>query len=52
VLTFLYWCFLHGDELTKGTGFAPLPISVQSRLAVRFAAVKAQDGKQIPYVKF
>jgi phosphate transport system substrate-binding protein len=52
VLTFLYWCFLHGDELTKGTGFAPLPTSVQSRLAVRFASVKAQDGKQIPYVKF
>jgi phosphate transport system substrate-binding protein len=44
-LQFLYWCFMHGDELTRGTGFAPLPVSVQARLASRFAAVKARDGK-------
>ncbi|MGL1562915.1 hypothetical protein ACSTHQ_00095, partial [Vibrio parahaemolyticus] len=35
-LKFLYWCFMHGDDLTRGTGFAPLPVSVQSRLAARF----------------
>jgi phosphate transport system substrate-binding protein len=52
VLTFLYWCFLHGDVLTQGTGFAPLPTTVQARLAGRFASVKAQDGRQIGYVKF
>ena len=22
-LKFLYWCFMHGDDLTRGTGFAP-----------------------------
>ena len=49
-LRFLYWCFLHGDDLTRGTGFAPLPIAVQSRLAARFASVRAQDGKVVSYV--
>jgi phosphate transport system substrate-binding protein len=51
-MRFLYWCFLHGDELTKGTGFAPLPINVQSRLSARFAAVKAQDGQPVPYFSY
>jgi phosphate transport system substrate-binding protein len=51
VLTFLYWCFLHGDDLIKGTGFSPLPISVQSHIAARFASVKAQDHQQIAYVQ-
>ena len=51
-LRFLYWCFLHGDDLTRGTGFAPLPTTVQSRLAARFASVKAQDGQALDYVKF
>jgi phosphate transport system substrate-binding protein len=49
-LRFLYWCFLHGDDLTRGTGFAPLPITVQSRLAARFSSVKAGDGKVVNYV--
>lgn len=44
-LRFLYWCFVRGDDLTRGTGFAPLPTSLQSRLAARFMAVKPQDGK-------
>lgn len=48
-LRFLYWCFMHGDDLTRGTGFAPLPIAVQSRLAARFAAVRARDGKVLDY---
>jgi phosphate transport system substrate-binding protein len=51
-LRFLYWCFLHGDDLTRGTGFAPLPIIIQSRLAARFASVKAQDGKTLQYVTY
>ena len=45
VLRFLYWCLLHGDELVRGTGFAPLPIILQSKLAARLAAVKPVDGK-------
>lgn len=51
-LRFLYWCFLHGDDLTRGTGFAPLPTIVQSRLAARFASVKPQDGQPLDYVRF
>lgn len=43
-LRYLYWCFMHGDELTRGTGFAPLPIALQARLAARFASVRAVDG--------
>jgi phosphate transport system substrate-binding protein len=38
---------MHGDDLTRGTGFAPLPVSVQSRLAERFTRVRPKDG-QIP----
>ncbi|HEX6708324.1 MAG TPA: phosphate ABC transporter substrate-binding protein PstS [Albitalea sp.] len=49
-LRFLYWCFVHGDALTRGTGFAPLPTTVQSKLASRFASVKAGDGKPMDYV--
>ncbi|ARN18454.1 phosphate ABC transporter substrate-binding protein PstS [Piscinibacter gummiphilus] len=49
-LRFLYWCFMHGDDLTRGTGFAPLPVILQARLAARFAVVKAQDGKVLDYV--
>jgi phosphate transport system substrate-binding protein len=51
-LQFLYWCFMHGDELTRGTGFAPLPVSLQARLASRFALVKAKDGVQLNYAVF
>ncbi len=49
VMRFLYWCFMHGDDLTRGTGFAPLPLTLQSKLAARFGAVKAQDGKAPVY---
>lgn len=52
VLRFLYWCYLHGDDLTRGTGFAPLPATLQGRLSARFASVKAQDGQPMPYVSF
>ncbi len=43
-LKYLYWCFMHGDDLTRGTGFAPLPVSAQSRLAARFTQVRPKDG--------
>ena len=49
-LQFLYWCFMHGDDLTRGTGFAPLPVALQSRLAGRFMAVKPRDGKVPDYL--
>jgi phosphate transport system substrate-binding protein len=51
-LKFLYWCFMHGDDLTRGTGFAPLPISVQSRLAARFTQVRPRDGLMPAYQGF
>lgn len=51
-LKFLYWCFMHGDDLTRGTGFAPLPVNVQSRLAVRFTQVKPKDGNLPAYQAF
>jgi phosphate transport system substrate-binding protein len=51
-LKFLYWCFMHGDDLTRGTGFAPLPVSVQSRLAGRFTQVKPRDGALPVYQSF
>lgn len=51
-LKFLYWCFMHGDDLTRGTGFAPLPVSVQSRLAARFTQVRPRDGQLPAYQAF
>ncbi len=51
-LRYLYWCFMHGDELTRGTGFSPLPVGVQSRLAARFALVKPRDGNTPAYQVF
>lgn len=51
-MRFLYWCFLHGDALTQGTGFAPLPTAVQARLTARFAQVKPRDGQFPHYLSF
>jgi len=51
-LKFLYWCFMRGDDLTRGTGFAPLPVSVQSRLAARFTQVRPKDGQLPAYQSF
>lgn len=51
-LKFLYWCFMHGDDLTRGTGFAPLPVSVQTRLAARFTQVRPKDGQLPAYQSF
>ena len=49
VMRFLYWSFMHGDDLTKGTGFAPLPVKLQSKLAARFGVVRTLDGKVPDY---
>lgn len=51
-LRFLYWCFQRGDALTRGTGFAPLPTSVQARLAARFASVSPVAGAKPAYQAF
>ena len=51
-MRFLYWCFLHGDALTQGTGFSPLPTAVQARLTARFALVKPRDGQFPHYLSF
>lgn len=42
---FVYWCFMHGDELTRDTGFAPLPGRVQARLAGRLLQIKGPQGQ-------
>ncbi len=47
VSRFVYWAFMHGDELTRGTGFAPLPERVQARLAGRLTQIHGPDG-QVP----
>lgn len=49
VMKFVYWSFMHGDELTNGTGFAPLPTAIQARLTARLAGVKPKDGKNPDY---
>ncbi len=50
-LRFFYWSFQRGDELLKGTGFAPLPSPVQAKLAARFLLVKPKDGGALSYYK-
>jgi phosphate transport system substrate-binding protein len=51
-LRFIYWCLMHGDELTRGTGFAPIPIALQARLSARFQQVRAQDQKPLNFMDF
>lgn len=48
-LRFLYWAFMQGDALVKGTGFVSLPVMLQARLAGRLMAVKPRDGQTIAY---
>jgi phosphate transport system substrate-binding protein len=50
VLRFVYWCYLRGDQMTRGTGFAPLPTAVQAKLANRFADVRPLDGSRPNYM--
>jgi len=47
VARFVYWCFMNGDELTRGTGFAPLPARVQARLYSRLLKIRGPQG-QVP----
>ncbi|MFZ2987749.1 phosphate ABC transporter substrate-binding protein PstS [Ideonella sp.] len=49
-MRFVYWCFMHGDTLTQGTGFAPMPLSVQARMSGRLRAVKPRDGRAPIYL--
>ena len=42
---FVHWCFMHGDELTRDTGFAPLPDRVQARLAGRLLQIHGPQGE-------
>jgi phosphate transport system substrate-binding protein len=51
-LRFLYWCFMRGDELTRGTGFAPLPTTAQARFALRFGQVTPRQGDKPLYQGF
>ena len=51
-LRFLCWCFMRGDELTRGTGVAALPLAVQARFAGRFAPVVPRDGGRPEYQAF
>lgn len=46
---FVYWCFMHGDELTHGTGFAPLPATVQARLAGRLMKIRGPAGEMTKF---
>ena len=48
-LHFLNWTLQSGDRLLADTGFAPLPVAVQARMAARIASVRAQDGGVINY---
>lgn len=47
VARFIYWCFMHGDELTRGTGFAPLPERLQAKLSGRLLQIHGPGG-QVP----
>lgn len=51
-LRFLYWCFMRGDDLTRGTGFAPLPTAAQMRLIARFDQVVPRSGAKPIYHGF
>lgn len=51
-LKFWYWCFMRGDALTKGTGFAPLPVAAQAKLSARFAQVRPKSGERPAYQSF
>jgi phosphate transport system substrate-binding protein len=49
---FVYWCFMHGDDLTRGTGFAALPTRVQARLAGRLMQVQGPRGEVPKFTVF
>jgi len=49
-LKFFYWAFLKGDDIVRGTGFAPLPAEVQARVVRLLGNVKSQDRLPIDYI--
>lgn len=49
-LKFFYWAFLKGDDIVRGTGFAPLPAEVQVRVVRLLGDVKSQDRLPIDYI--
>ena len=49
-LKFFYWAFLKGDDIVRGTGFAPLPADVQARVVRLLGDVKSQDRLPIDYI--
>lgn len=51
-MRFVWWCFMHGDQLTRGTGFAPLPVSVQAKLVARLGAVAPRQGARPSYQQY
>lgn len=44
VSRFVYWAFMRGDDLTRGTGFAALPPKVQARLSGRLMQIRGPGG--------
>ncbi|WKB54398.1 phosphate ABC transporter substrate-binding protein PstS [Eleftheria terrae] len=46
-LRFFYGSFMKGDKLLDGTGFAPLPTTVQARVLQRFQQIRPQDGSDV-----
>lgn len=48
-LQFLYWAFQRGDTLLRGTGFVPLPTTLQARLVKRLLAVTSSDGGSLVF---
>mgnify|MGYP003349405867 CR=1 FL=1 len=51
-LRFMWWCFMKGDALTKGTGFAPLPVAVQAKLAARLSTVVPRSGPRPDFQRY
>lgn len=51
-MQFLYWAFLKGDALVRGSGLTPLPTAVQARLVPRFQKVRPQDGQPLNFYSF
>ena len=42
---FFYWAFLKGDNLLNGTGFSPLPVTLQALVTRKLSDIRPQDGK-------
>lgn len=47
---FFYWAMLKGDDIIRGTGFAPLPPGIQARVVRRLSEMKSRDGKSIEFI--